>query len=706
MKRLSSIILLAASLFIISAEAFKPSMDGRAVVADYGELPVGFFAKSASFLPGDTVIVTNPSTKISVEVMIFGSFDSSEGIAIILSPEAARELYITKGSNSIVQVTKKNSVYTESTILSRNVNKNGITEDPDIDPSLLIEDPVFDTPAITEELPVFDPPEPSVHVASNETEKEPEISNVELVYESEPGAGDIAESGASEENVPEYTAEMIEPEHVEITNPLIEPKPYAEIAKNDSKDDGEKETKLNEERESILQIISPEPEPVKEPVVQIVEPEPEPASEVNELQPVFEPQPVNGSETIKEPEPVVEPKPVSGPEPVNPTVTDDNVGASNENKTVYPTGKTGIINREPRNTSDSVNPRDSRKTETPTEPVPENLPQPDETETDIDFSNYDSNLFMAENPIEFIDNEFVAVVKTAPEPVSEPTVVVNEPESATKIAEAEPESVSVEDTTENKAILVPTKPNPPGPAVSEIGSTSPSVRPEKQTAMVTSDSIYEGEDRVMQKYNYSGNELSSEIYEANPEDEKIADVTETNDAIETDDTGFVDEPQVFIIPIIDVTETENETDYEIAEIEPEASESIVQKKEEESEIVPKIVEPEPAPVQVIKPVITQTDVTPSQTTVINPVQISDIKTVKATDLDKGCYIQIATYSKMSNVKDLCEKYSARYPVKVVEMSSGNGWQVLVGDLSESEYTVVLERFKAYGYKDAFLKRVK
>ena len=54
MKRLSSVILLAASLFILSAEAFKPSMDGRAVVADYGELPVGFFAKSANFRFGNT----------------------------------------------------------------------------------------------------------------------------------------------------------------------------------------------------------------------------------------------------------------------------------------------------------------------------------------------------------------------------------------------------------------------------------------------------------------------------------------------------------------------------------------------------------------------------------------------------------------------------------------------------------------------------
>ena len=119
MKRFTAIFILLGLFCLVSAEVFKPSMDGRAVVAEFGELPVGLFGKSASFLPGDTVIVTNPATKISIEVMIFGGFDATEGIAIVLSPEAARELYINKGSNVIVQVTKKNDAYTESTILAK-----------------------------------------------------------------------------------------------------------------------------------------------------------------------------------------------------------------------------------------------------------------------------------------------------------------------------------------------------------------------------------------------------------------------------------------------------------------------------------------------------------------------------------------------------------------------------------------------------------
>ena len=121
--------------------AAKPSLDGRAVVADFGELPNGLFAKSLGYLPGDIVVVTNPQTNISIEVMIFGSFDATEGIAIVLSPEAAKELYITKGSNVIVQVTKKSDAYSENTILSKTL-QNYVPEKVD-ESEMLFEDPTF-----------------------------------------------------------------------------------------------------------------------------------------------------------------------------------------------------------------------------------------------------------------------------------------------------------------------------------------------------------------------------------------------------------------------------------------------------------------------------------------------------------------------------------------------------------------------------------
>ena len=142
MKKMS-LVLLAVLMAFTFLGASKPSLDGRAEVANYGELPSGLFAKSPGYLPGDTVIVTNPQANISIEVMIFGSFDATEGIAIILSPEAAKELYITKGSNVIVQVTKKSDAYYENTILSKTLENYIPETDVDAESEALLQDPVF-----------------------------------------------------------------------------------------------------------------------------------------------------------------------------------------------------------------------------------------------------------------------------------------------------------------------------------------------------------------------------------------------------------------------------------------------------------------------------------------------------------------------------------------------------------------------------------
>lgn len=666
MKRLSSIILLAVSLFIVTAEAYKPSMDGRAVVADYGELPVGFFAKSASYLPGDTVIVTNPSTRISVEVMIFGSFDSSEGIAIILSPEAARELYITKGSNSIVQVTKKNSVYSESSILSRTLGNGDIDSDPDVNPDLLIGEPIFDTPAIVEELPVFDPPMPSTQVASTGTTPEPVLPVVEepVIIEPEP----VIE--------PEP---LIEPEPIVIIEPVVEPEPKQEQPDEvkpvyePEPEEPVEETKTVEEPEPKDNYVD-EPEPVAEPKT----------IEESEIKLAYEPEPVENNkpdddmkqepvaEPEPEPEPVVEPEPEPIPEPVvaeykaeTPAgMTNDSIFEAEENKVAsVPTiENTGLLN-------DSIN--DNKIEE---EPVVELAPEPEPVVA-----------VEPEPEVEIIENEFIVV------PI-EPVVATVEP------------VVNPEETT---AVLIPTKPNPPEPAVSDITTPEPQIKPERQEPLSTSDSIYEGTDRTMERYSYPDSVLSSSINDGSdnvattePNKESVTESVETTEEPDKN-VYFEDEPEVFIIPILEPLGQPKLAENEEPEYDPysdiPASEAVASAPESKPE-------PEPEPVVVVQPVVNvAVNVEPEPKTEPKTEPVS-VQTVKASNLDKGCYIQIATYSKMSNVNDVCGKYSERYPMKVVETSSG-GWQVLVGNLSESEYTIVLERFKSYGYKDAFLKRV-
>ena len=103
------LVLAAGILFT----AQSPSLDGRALVADPGVFPKGLFAKTVGYLPGDTISVTNPANAERVDILVIGSLDPSEGVAIMLSPEAAQALNIKKNSNNLVKLTKRNGTVDE-----------------------------------------------------------------------------------------------------------------------------------------------------------------------------------------------------------------------------------------------------------------------------------------------------------------------------------------------------------------------------------------------------------------------------------------------------------------------------------------------------------------------------------------------------------------------------------------------------------------
>ena len=108
MKKSFTVILFLFISSLIFAAA-RPSLDGRAIVAEEGVLPQGLFAKTVGYLPGDSVSVTNPNTGVVTEVLILGAIDPSEGVAILLSPEAAQQLGIKRNSNIQVKITKRTS---------------------------------------------------------------------------------------------------------------------------------------------------------------------------------------------------------------------------------------------------------------------------------------------------------------------------------------------------------------------------------------------------------------------------------------------------------------------------------------------------------------------------------------------------------------------------------------------------------------------
>ena len=154
-KKMIAKIAVSVLFLLLFVSASKPSLDGRAVVAPQGELPPGLYVKSAAFLPGDTVLITNPAAKVSVEALVFASFSASDGIAVVLSPEAAKLLFIERGSNSIVQVTK-NGGDMELSVLSKAYDALPLNEEPAVEAVGAIEDVQPEPPVAvvkTDEVP-------------------------------------------------------------------------------------------------------------------------------------------------------------------------------------------------------------------------------------------------------------------------------------------------------------------------------------------------------------------------------------------------------------------------------------------------------------------------------------------------------------------------------------------------------------------------
>ena len=239
-------------VFLIGAS--KPSLDGRAIVADSGELPSGLFAKSPGYLPGDIVVVTNPQTNISIEVMVFGSFDATEGIAIVLSPEAAKELYISKGSNVIVQVTKKSDAYSEKTVLSKTLENYVPETTPEMDEMLSEEE----LEELIEENNIEDSLEEEVEIQEEDIlfVEDVEIVEDELVAEVIPEENEIVAEPVEEELV----AEVI-PEESEIIAEPVEEELVAEVIPEENEIIAEPV-----EEELVAEVIPEETEIVAESV--------------------------------------------------------------------------------------------------------------------------------------------------------------------------------------------------------------------------------------------------------------------------------------------------------------------------------------------------------------------------------------------------------------------------------------------------------
>ena len=201
MKKITLFVLTIFTVATLFAAA-RPSLDGRAVVADSGSMPRGLFARTVGYLPGDSVTVTNPATGSTVDVLILGAIDPSEGVAILLSPEAADGLRIRPNSNVQVKLTKRSGSLDEnangSAVLSDVADEaaaKSVEVSADIDESAIVNPPASyeEVPAVAENtvaestVPEFDETVATAPViASVPAEIVEDKSEPETLYEEVP----------------------------------------------------------------------------------------------------------------------------------------------------------------------------------------------------------------------------------------------------------------------------------------------------------------------------------------------------------------------------------------------------------------------------------------------------------------------------------------------------------------------------------------
>lgn len=79
--------------------------------------------------------------------------------------------------------------------------------------------------------------------------------------------------------------------------------------------------------------------------------------------------------------------------------------------------------------------------------------------------------------------------------------------------------------------------------------------------------------------------------------------------------------------------------------------------------------------------------------------------VREKDLKAGNYVQFATCTTDAEAEKILSKYK-KYPIIKVLFETRAGYKLLVGPLNDDEKGAVLTRFKAFGYKDAYVRTIK
>ena len=258
--------------------SFSPSLDGRAVVAEDGVMPQGVFARTVGYLPGDSISVTNLAKKTTVDILVIGALDPSEGVAILLSPEAASLLGLEKGGNNVVKITKRSGQLDE-TVSGTAVIGDSIEQEPAAEETYSV--PETSVPAVEDEpevetVPVVEETSESPEdLIYEETQTGEEVeAPLETVSESEPVYSPVEEASvfvpeentSSEPAVDEPFEEITATEEPEVVEKLPETEPFEETVTEEPAEEIESERiddefpadEISEETPAEAEVISDE----------------------------------------------------------------------------------------------------------------------------------------------------------------------------------------------------------------------------------------------------------------------------------------------------------------------------------------------------------------------------------------------------------------------------------------------------------------
>lgn len=574
MKRLFTII---ASLILAAtgAFAFSPSLDGRAVVAEKGVLPQGAFAKTVGYLPGDSISVTNIANKSNVDILVIGALDPSEGIAILLSPEAAELLGMTKGSNVVVKITKRSGQLDEAVAGTAVIGEvtSEVTEDSEHveEAEIAQENEAIGTDDLA-------PTAPSIEESSVEESLVEEKNNGDSASnnENEQTADEIETEMEEGEATPDE-AEKIEGEDIEKTS--VETTPVYSSSMFDDDDEAE--------------IIEPTEEDLVEEDVE-VEPSESIVEEVEEVPSEEVPSEAVLVDVPEENEPFEEE-----------VLAEEEIGEADD-----------VVAAEPFEEEELPDEDGEVESEVVENEVVDEIPDVEKETVDVDeIENSDFVDEVSEKSEEKVVVEEVPAVEMVEEQEIESEAVVEdeiaplEDFRSNNVAKHDSSEENVEEVYE-PIVLVPSEPNPP-------------VEEETENAVDSIEPVVEQPQIV--------------------EDLKIADM-----------------------PVVEQTAAEQQ-----------------------------VIENEP--------------IAPASATVTVSGKYDYRKcTVESFDkLEKGkYYIQIAVLGSDDNIKTVFDKYNGKYPIRLIPHKNGTSKYVLIGPLSVDEYGTVLNRFKSYGYKDCFLRKIK